>query len=125
MKVLNEWFFDAQWGKIALISWGNQKGMPVLLVHGRQDSAATFLPLLEYLPDDHYYVALDMPGHGKSDQLPIGITLSRFFGVFVMDLTIQHLKWTEFICIGHSMGAGHSKLKHLVSIPRLLPLAKY
>ncbi|XP_045457087.1 serine hydrolase-like protein [Melitaea cinxia] len=108
MRLLNEWFFDAPWGKIALISWGNENGAPVLLVHGRQDSAATFLPLLEYLPDDHYYVGLDMPGHGKSDQYPIGTALTRFFGVFVIDITIKHLKWEEFKCIGHSMGAAHT-----------------
>ncbi|XP_026490700.2 serine hydrolase-like protein [Vanessa tameamea] len=106
MKVLNEWFIEVEWGKVALISWGNPRGQPVLFVHGRQDSAATFLPLLELLSDDYYYVAFDMPGHGKSDTWPIGIPLSRSIGIFVIDKIIRHLGWTKFIYIGHSMGAG-------------------
>ncbi|XP_050359720.1 serine hydrolase-like protein [Nymphalis io] len=106
MKVIKEWFVDVEWGKVALISWGNPRGQPVLLVHGRQDSAATFLPLLELLSDNYYYVGFDMPGHGKSDTLPIGIPLSRSFGILVIDKIIRHLGWTKFMYIGHSMGGG-------------------
>ncbi|XP_046975616.1 serine hydrolase-like protein [Vanessa cardui] len=106
MKVLNEWFVEVEWGKVAVISWGNPRGQPVLCVHGRQDSAATFLPLLELLPEDYYYVGFDMPGHGRSDTLPIGMPLSRSFGIYVIDKIIRHLGWTKFIYIGHSMGGG-------------------
>ncbi|KAJ2949340.1 hypothetical protein O0L34_g15251 [Tuta absoluta] len=102
--ILKEWFIDAPWGKIALISWGSPKGSPVLLVHGRQDSAATFMPLLELLPDDLHYVALDLPGHGLSDPFPIGTALSRIHFVTPVDLVVQHLKWKAFTYMSHSMG---------------------
>lgn len=105
MKVLKEWFIEVPWGKISLISWGNAQGKPVILVHGRQDSSATFIPLLELLPRNNYYVGIDLPGHGKSDALPIGLALTRFFPVVAIDMVIKHLGWKEFYYIGHSMGS--------------------
>ncbi|XP_063632403.1 serine hydrolase-like protein 2 [Cydia splendana] len=86
MKVLREWTIDAPWGKIAMISWGNEAGLPVLLVHGRQDSAATFEPLLQLLPDSYHYVALDLPGHGRSDPFPTGVMPTRLHFVGAVHL---------------------------------------
>lgn len=45
-----------------MVSWGDPKNPPVLLVHGFMDSAATFALLVEQLPDTYYYVAFDIPG---------------------------------------------------------------
>ncbi|XP_039762410.1 serine hydrolase-like protein isoform X1 [Pararge aegeria] len=104
MKIIKEWFLNVHWGKIALISWGNTEGEPVLLVHGRQDSAATFLPLLEHLPDVYHYVGFDFPGHGKSDGFPIGVAITRFINVAALDAVLEHLRWTHFTYIGHSLG---------------------
>ncbi|XP_013174312.1 PREDICTED: serine hydrolase-like protein [Papilio xuthus] len=104
MKKIKEWFLNVPWGKVALISWGDPKGESVLLVHGRQDSAATFIPLLELLPDKYHYVGVDMPGTGLSDPLPKGVMLTRIFPVSVVQLVVEHLKWEKFIYIGHSMG---------------------
>ncbi|CAH0730391.1 unnamed protein product, partial [Brenthis ino] len=105
MKVLKEWFVQAPWGKIALISWGNPEGKPILLVHGRRDSAATFIPLLELLPKHFYYVGIDLPGHGKSDPLPIGIAITRFILIIAIDMVVKDLGWNKFYYIGHSMGS--------------------
>ncbi|XP_063836883.1 serine hydrolase-like protein 2 [Ostrinia nubilalis] len=104
IKATNEWFIDAPWGKIALISWGDPSGTPVLLVHGRQDSAATFIPLLEHLPDSYYYVGMDLPGHGQSDPLPIGPMLTRLHFLVAVEYALRHLNWDQFVFIGHSMG---------------------
>ncbi|CAK1587808.1 unnamed protein product [Parnassius mnemosyne] len=104
MKILKEWFIRAPWGKVALISWGNPNGEPILLVHGRQDSVATFIPLLEHLPDNYHYVAVDMPGNGLSDPLPVSVMLTRFFPVVVIDMVVEHLNWDNFTFIAHSMG---------------------
>lgn len=104
-KVLNEWCINAPWGEIALISWGDPKGSPILLVHGRQDSSAGFIPLLELLPDNYYYVALDLPGHGKSDPFPIGIMLQRFHYVAAISMVVDHLGWDKFMYLAHSMAS--------------------
>ncbi|XP_034838235.1 serine hydrolase-like protein isoform X1 [Maniola hyperantus] len=104
MKVIKEWFIDVQWGRIALISWGTPQGEPVLLMHGRQDSAATFVPLLGLLPDVYHYVGFDLPGHGMSDGFPIGVTITRFMNVVALDAVIKHLEWRQFTFVGHSLG---------------------
>jgi hypothetical protein len=44
------------------ISWGDPGRPPVLMIHGFMDSAATFIPLVENLPDKYYYVSFDFPG---------------------------------------------------------------
>lgn len=47
---------------ISVVSWGGPSNPPVLLVHGYMDSAATFILLVDQLPDTFYYVSFDMPG---------------------------------------------------------------
>ncbi|KAI8426965.1 hypothetical protein MSG28_014626 [Choristoneura fumiferana] len=89
MKVLKEWFITAPWGRVALISWGNPDGPPALLVHGRQDSAATFAPLLELLPETYHYVGFDIPGNGLSDPLPHGVMLCRIHFIGALELVVR------------------------------------
>lgn len=86
------------------MSYGNESGDPILLVHGRQDSAATFIPLLAMLPDKYHYVVVDMPGNGKSDPFPISVKLSRFHFVAAVEYVVNHMNWDKFVFIGHSMG---------------------
>lgn len=45
-----------------VVSWGKPSKPPILMVHGFMDTAATFIPLVEQLTDDYYYVGFDMPG---------------------------------------------------------------
>ena len=47
---------------LSVVSWGDPANPPVLLVHGYMDSAATFILLVDQLPDTFYYVGFDMPG---------------------------------------------------------------
>ncbi|CAK1556050.1 unnamed protein product [Leptosia nina] len=100
-----EWNLKVPWGNLALLSYGNPSGDPVLVVHGRLDSAATFIPLLKLLPTNYHYVLFDMPGHGRSDPFWKGQLPNRFLGVPVIELVVKHLRWKEFIYIGHSLGA--------------------
>ncbi|XP_050359717.1 serine hydrolase-like protein [Nymphalis io] len=99
-----EWGVEAAWGKIACVSWGDPGQSPVLLVHGYMDTAATFIPILQHLPDKYYYVAIDLPGHGKSDPFPVGPLISQAHQVVAINYVIQHLKWETFVCITHSVG---------------------
>ncbi|KAM3956861.1 serine hydrolase-like protein 2 [Aphomia sociella] len=103
-KINREWFISAPWGKIAMISWGNPNGEPVLLAHGRSDSASTFVRLLELLPDHYHYVGLDFPNNGKSDPFPVGVTLSSIHNLAALEVVLKHLSWDSFIFIGHSNG---------------------
>lgn len=100
-----EWCIDAPWGRLAFVSWGVSSNKPVFLCHGRQDSAVTFELLVKLLPDDHYYVSIDLPGNGKSDSYAPG--MPQWYVLIVvpaMKLAIDHLGWKTFDFIGHSMG---------------------
>ncbi|CAH2101433.1 unnamed protein product [Euphydryas editha] len=100
----NELFIECKWGKIACISCGDPKKSPVLLIHGYMDTAATFIPILKHLPDTYYYVALDLPGHGKSDPFPVGPIITQAHQVYAVHQVINHLKWDTFMCMTHSVG---------------------
>ncbi|CAG4958120.1 unnamed protein product [Colias eurytheme] len=103
-KIRKEWSMSVPWGKLAGISWGSQSNPPVLMVHGKLDSAATFIPLAELLPDNFFYLALDLPGHGDSDPLPYGIPISIGHQVETIRQVVKHMKWKTFITISHSLG---------------------
>ncbi|XP_073964069.1 serine hydrolase-like protein isoform X2 [Choristoneura fumiferana] len=102
-KKMEELVLEVPWGKLAMATWGDSAKPPVLLVHGYVDSAATFVPLVNLLPDDYYYVALDLPGHGRSDPMP-GPTISQLHLVESINQIVEQLRWNTFICIAHSMG---------------------
>lgn len=103
-KEMNEWYLSTPWGKLAMVSWGKVTNSPILLVHGYMDTAATFINLIDQLPDDYYYVGFDMPGHGKSEPFPSGPLISQLHIVEVIRRVILHLKWKSFTYIAHSMG---------------------
>ncbi len=109
---------------------GPENGMPVLAVHGWLDNAGTFAGLMPLLPNAHV-VALDLPGHGRSDPLPSGI--SYHFLDHLQDIrdAARDLGWERFHLIGHSMGGALSmgyaaafpeQIASVVSIDALGPI---
>ncbi|XP_059044792.1 serine hydrolase-like protein 2 [Achroia grisella] len=103
-KLTKEWFVEMPWGKVAMISWGQSSNPPMLLVHGYTDTAATFIRLVDLLPDSYYYVSFDFPGHGKSEHIPSGgplVTMS--FMTEVVRRIVNYMEWDTFIYMGHSM----------------------
>lgn len=96
--------FPVPWGAIAAKTWGDPCLRPVLLVHGIQDNAGSFDRLVPLLPKIFYYVAIDLPGHGKSTRFPKGIALDLLMYVSAVNRVIRQLKWDQFYYIGHSLG---------------------
>ncbi|XP_026725650.1 serine hydrolase-like protein 2 [Trichoplusia ni] len=120
-----EWYIEAPWGRIAIIAWGNCTDPPVLLCHGSIDSAVSFRPLVSLLPKNFYYIALDLPGNGKSDRFLPGLMVSVFDLVYSLHAVVTHFRWNKFIYIGHSSGAYLGKLYNLCypdEIDRLVDL---
>lgn len=50
--------------------WGPRNKQPIIAIHGWQDNAGTFDPLIELLPKDLSILCIDLPGHGKSSHIP-------------------------------------------------------
>ncbi|KRT86296.1 hydrolase [Oryctes borbonicus] len=94
------------WGIIAAKTWGLESDPLVLMFHGLEDNANTFNYLVCKLPAEYYYVSVDFPGHGKSDNLPsLGLPLQGMNFVYVIKLVVDHFGKEKTIIIGHSFGA--------------------
>ncbi|GAB5449713.1 MAG: alpha/beta hydrolase [Halioglobus sp.] len=89
---------------LAGLCWGDPADQPLLALHGWLDNAASFVRLAPLL-EGRYVVALDLTGHGHSDQrsadasYQIWDDLPEIFGV------LDALGWKQFDLIGHSRGA--------------------
>ncbi|KAM9314598.1 serine hydrolase-like protein isoform 1-T1 [Pholidichthys leucotaenia] len=103
-QAVSELSVPVPWGKISGKAWGPENGHPVLCLHGWSDNCGTFNTLIPLLPKECRYVAVDLPGHGRSSHRLPGI-LYKFIS-YVMDVrrVIDAMQWTKFSIIGHSMG---------------------
>jgi pimeloyl-ACP methyl ester carboxylesterase len=84
-------------------------GLPVLALHGWLDNAASFVPLAGELADVDLLIP-DLPGHGHSDWLPAAADYSMTAAVVHVLELADHLGWSRFVLLGHSMGAGIASL---------------
>lgn len=107
--------FETRTGRISALEWGGSCSdyeQTILAAHGWLDNAASFhrlAPLLlERLPKTRF-LAIDLPGHGKSDHLkgqigyPIWVHTQALYDV------LTHLQGPVHL-LAHSMGAGASTL---------------
>ncbi|XP_075537158.1 serine hydrolase-like protein isoform X3 [Dermacentor variabilis] len=81
----------------------------LLCLHGGQDNAGSFDPLLEKLDGGWQAVALDFTGHGLSSHLPKGCVYTTTHLMLDIARTVQFLGWDQFNLLGHSIGGlvGH------------------
>ncbi|XP_047435629.1 serine hydrolase-like protein [Mugil cephalus] len=103
-QAVSELSVKVPWGEIRGKVWGPEHGHPVLCLHGWADNCGTFNTLIPLLPKDYQYVAVDLPGHGRSSHRPPGVPYT--FPLYVMDVcrVVDALQWSKFSIIGHSMG---------------------
>lgn len=53
--------FKMPWGRMSGLSFGNRASKNVFLcLHGWQDNSALYKPLLQNLPQENHYLALDL-----------------------------------------------------------------
>jgi pimeloyl-ACP methyl ester carboxylesterase len=124
-----------KFGKIKGLVWGSGNPHKILALHGWLDNAASFCQLAPKLANQGYeVVAIDFPGHGKSDHKAKGHFVH--FVDFVLDVqnVIDELKWNKVTLLGHSMGAGMAqlyaitcpeKVEKLIMIENLGPVPAY
>lgn len=82
----------------------DQQHNNVIALHGWLDNAASFIPLATHLRSMDI-VAIDLPGHGRSQHLPAGMPYTFESAVHAVLDVADKLHWTTFSLIGHSMGA--------------------
>ena len=86
--------------------WGDDSLPPLLALHGWLDNAGSFARLAPLLAARHHVIALDLPGHGRSDHLPAGC--SYYYLDYVRDVlaAVDVLRLERYTLLGHSLGAG-------------------
>ncbi|WP_347261982.1 alpha/beta hydrolase [Rudaea sp.] len=92
--------------RLAAKAWGDPALPPLLAVHGWLDNAASFDALAPLIATQFHVVALDLPGHGRSQHRPPGV---RYHFVDYIDDVLAAadcLGWEKFSLLGHSLGGG-------------------
>lgn len=122
--------FEVEIDRLKLRGWRRPGSGPrCLAMHGWLDNAGTFARLVEHLPDWDF-LAVDLPGHGRSQWLPEPGFYHFIDGVHWVTSMCQH--WGgPLVLMGHSMGGGLATLAaavcptqvtHLVLLDALGPL---
>ena len=92
--------------RLAAKEWGDPSLPPLLAIHGWLDNAASFDALAPLLAAHFHVIALDLPGHGRSQHRPPG---ARYHFVDYLDDVLaaaDALGWDKFSLLGHSLGGG-------------------
>ena len=110
------------WGELAGLRLERPGRPRVVALHGWLDNAASFLPLLPYLPDLDLLL-LDLPGHGHSTHLPPGAEYDQAIHLHATLDAVDALGWECFALLGHSMGASIAALLAVAAPPRVERLA--
>jgi len=92
--------------QLAAKEWGDLTLPPLLAIHGWLDNAASFDALAPLLAEHFHIIALDLPGHGRSQHRPAGV---RYHFIDYLDdvlAALDALGWKKFSLLGHSLGGG-------------------
>ncbi|MCB8959485.1 MAG: alpha/beta fold hydrolase [Ardenticatenales bacterium] len=87
---------------LATFEIGDRRLQTCLLIHGWSSSAYAMSPLMAFLCQRFYCVAVDLPGYGDSDPLPERVTIDAYAEVLAG--LIGQLSREPVVVVGHSMG---------------------
>lgn len=89
---------------LAALAWGDPARPPILALHGWLDNAGSFSAIAPLLANDHYVVAIDLRGHGRSSHIPAG-TWYHYVDYFDdLRAVLDHFGWAKATLFGHSLG---------------------
>ncbi|CAH1971197.1 unnamed protein product [Acanthoscelides obtectus] len=92
------------WGHIAVKTWGNPDDPPIFCFHGILDNAGAFDRLIALLPKTFYYIAVDLPGHGRSSHFPAHLPVYTTNYILAYKALKEYFKLEKFTIMGHSYG---------------------
>jgi pimeloyl-ACP methyl ester carboxylesterase len=118
--------------RLAARAWGDPSLPRLLALHGWLDNAASFERLAPLLCGHFHIVALDLPGHGRSDHRAPGTWYHYIDYLGDVLAAADVLGWPRFGLLGHSLGgavasalaaACPERIERLLLIEALGPLA--
>jgi pimeloyl-ACP methyl ester carboxylesterase len=90
--------------ELAALAWGDPANSPMLALHGWLDNAGSFSAIAPLLAKDHYVVAIDLRGHGRSSHIPAGAWYHYVDYFDDLRATLDHFGWARATLFGHSLG---------------------
>lgn len=111
MRVVDEVILQVGDLKLAAKHWRgpNAHAPRMLALHGWLDNAESFTPLAPYL-GAWEIVAIDLPGHGRSQHKAAHASYHFIDWVVLVHGILDKLGWSRCVLMGHSMGAGIATL---------------
>lgn len=98
---------EVSWGRVCGKWYGNRNEQPILAIHGWLDNAGTFDRLIPLLPASIPVFSIDLPGHGHSSHIPLGMHYHIYWDYIpVVRRIVKHFCWQNIKLLGHSMGGG-------------------
>jgi len=103
MKTIDRRFFQQSNCQLSYIDFGNAQLPDLVLLHGMQDHAMSMAHIAFALSPYYHVVALDLRGHGHSDNPGIYTMVH-----YISDLhaLVEHCKLQRPVIVAHSLG-GH------------------
>nr|CAI5858000.1 unnamed protein product [Callosobruchus analis] len=92
------------WGHIAVKTWGKEDDPAVFCFHGILDNAGAFDRLISLLPETFFYIAVDLPGHGRSSHFPGHLPIYTINYILAYMALKEYFKLDKFTIMGHSYG---------------------
>ncbi|VEN38548.1 unnamed protein product, partial [Callosobruchus maculatus] len=92
------------WGHLAGRWWEPYDMRPILAVHGWQNNLGVFNRLIPLLKNDIGVLTFDLPGHGLSSRLPLGVYYHFTHYLLCIDYIREYMHWDTISLLGHSMG---------------------
>lgn len=89
---------------LAALAWGDPSRPPMLALHGWLDNAGSFSAIAPLFAQDHYVVAIDLRGHGRSSHLPAGAWYHYVDYLDDLRAALDHFGWPHATLFGHSLG---------------------
>ncbi|MHB8678208.1 MAG: alpha/beta fold hydrolase [Rudaea sp.] len=96
--------------RLAVRVWGDESLPKLLALHGWLDNAASFDTLAPLLCRHFHIVAMDFPGHGRSDWRPPGAWYHYVDYLSDTLAAADALGWQRFGLLGHSLGAAAASM---------------
>jgi len=119
-ETLHKKWVETSVGKIAYYETSGKKG-PIVLVHGNSCSKEYMLRQLDALGNEYHMIAIDLPGHGESDNITnlpeVHYTLTGY--AHVVAEVIDKLDLGRVVLLGWSLG-GHIAMEMMMWHPDCL-----
>jgi pimeloyl-ACP methyl ester carboxylesterase len=107
---------SARWGRISYRKNGDFPGPAIVFVHGAIGDSRLFRYQLRYFGQRHKTIAVDLPGHGRSDT---GNAPDMPDFIEAIEDVIDQEGISSYVLVGHSMGGGVCLEAHQRGLPGL------